>query len=57
MFDQKADLEAPVRRILTQSRHSFYLAFAITGVVELLSFAPIIYMWNVFDRVISARSS
>lgn len=57
MFDQKADLEAPVRRILTQSRHSFYLAFAITGVVELLSFAPIVYMWNVFDRVISARSS
>jgi PrtD family type I secretion system ABC transporter len=56
MLDQTADLEAPVRRILTQSRHSFYLAFAITGVVELMSLAPIVYMWNVFDRVISVRS-
>jgi ATP-binding cassette subfamily C exporter for protease/lipase len=56
MLDQKSELEAPVRRILTQARHSFYLAFAISGVVEIISLAPILYMWNVFDRVITARS-
>jgi ATP-binding cassette, subfamily C, bacterial exporter for protease/lipase len=56
MLDQKSELEAPVRRILAQARYSFYLAFAISGVVEIISLAPIIYMWNVFDRVITARS-
>lgn len=49
-------LDAPVRRILSQSRYSFYLALGITAVVELISLAPIIFMWNVFDRVISPRS-
>lgn len=50
------DTKSPIRLILKQCRHSFYLAFAITGIASLLSLAPIIYMWNVFDRVISARS-
>lgn len=51
-----SDLDDPIRRILKQCRHSFYLAFGITGIVEILSLAPIVYMWNVFDRVISPRS-
>lgn len=49
-------VKSPILLILRQCKHSFYLAFAITGIVQFLSLAPIIYMWNVFDRVISARS-
>ena len=56
MSDLVAAFDTPVRRILTQSRYSFYLAFGITAVVELISIAPIVFMWNVFDRVISPRS-
>lgn len=57
VFDQKAVLGAPVRRISAQSRHSFYMAFAITGLIEFISLAPNVSMWNLFDRMISARSS
>lgn len=52
----RSNLDTPIRHLLTQCRHSFYLAFGITGIVEILSLAPIVYMWNVFDRVISPRS-
>ena len=55
--DQKAVLGVPVRRISDQSRYSFYMAFAIAGVIEFISFALNVSMWNLFDRVISARSS
>jgi|LauGreSBDMM110SN_4_FD.fasta_scaffold122137_2 ABC-type protease/lipase transport system fused ATPase/permease subunit len=57
VFDQKAVLGAPVRRISAQSLQSFYMAFAITGVIEFISLASNVSMWNLFDRVISARSS
>lgn len=49
-------LRAPVAELLHQCRQSFYVAFAMTFVIDLLSLAPILYMWNVFDRVISSRS-
>lgn len=54
--DSTLNIKSPISKILKECRHSFYLAFAITGFVQFLSLAPIIYMWNVFDRVISARS-
>jgi len=57
VFDQKSVLGAPVRRISAQSRHSFYMTFAITGVLEFISFALNVSTWSLFDRVISARSS
>lgn len=57
VFDQKAVLGAPVRRISAQSRHSFYMALAIAGVIEFISLAPNVDMWKLLDRVISARSS
>jgi PrtD family type I secretion system ABC transporter len=47
---------APVAELLHQCRQSFYVAFAMTFVIDLLSLAPILYMWNTFDRVISSRS-
>ena len=50
------DTKSPISKILKECRHSFYLAFAITAIVQFISLAPMIYMWNVFDRVISARS-
>jgi len=57
VFDQKAVLGLPVRSIPAQSLHSFYMAFAIAGVIEFISLASNVSMWNLFDRVISARSS
>jgi hypothetical protein len=57
VFDQKSVIGAPVRRISAQSRHSFYMTFAITGVLVFISFALNVSTWNLFDRVISARSS
>lgn len=47
---------APVAELLHQCRQSFYVAFGMTFLIDLLSLAPILYMWNTFDRVISSRS-
>lgn len=46
----------PVSDLLRQFKHSFVFVALITLVVEILSITPIIFMWNVFDRVISSRS-
>ena len=51
-----AGFRAPVAELLYRCRQSFYVAFAMTFVIDLLSLAPILYMWNTFDRVISSRS-
>ena len=48
--------QKPLGKILKDCRHSFYIIFVLSFLVEVLSLAPIIYMWNVFDRVISSRS-
>jgi ATP-binding cassette subfamily C exporter for protease/lipase len=48
--------QKPIAELLRQCRHSFYLVVLLTFVSEMLSLAPIIYMWTVMDRVISARS-
>jgi len=48
--------DRPVAKVLRSCRHSFYIVFVISFVVELLSVAPMIYMWTVFDRVLTSRS-
>lgn len=48
--------ESPLRKILGQCKQSFYLVVCLTYVLELLSLAPLLYMLNVFDRVLSSRS-
>jgi len=50
------DGRKPLQTILHECRRSFYLAFGITAVADLLSVAPLLYMMQVFDRVISSRS-
>jgi PrtD family type I secretion system ABC transporter len=46
----------PIRDILVKCRRTFYFAFLITFVTDVLSITPIVYMMNVYDRVISSRS-
>jgi len=46
----------PVSDLLRQFKRSFAFVALITLVTEILSITPIIFMWNVFDRVISSRS-
>ena len=50
------DDRKPLQVILNECRRSFYLAFGITAVADLLSIAPLLYMMQVMDRVISSRS-
>ena len=50
------DDRKPLQVILHECRRSFYLAFGITAVADLLSIAPMLYMMQVMDRVISSRS-
>ncbi len=47
----------PVSDLLGQFRQSFRFVAVVTFVVQLLSITPIIFMMNVFDRVISSRSA
>lgn len=46
----------PVSDLLRQFRKSFVFVALITFVVEILSITPIVFMMNVFDRVVSSRS-
>ena len=50
------DGRKPIESVLYQCRRTFYFAFFITVVADLLSIAPLLYMMNVFDRVITSRS-
>lgn len=48
--------DPPLRKVLGQCRQTFVLMLVLTTVIELLSVTPLLYMINVFDRVISSRS-
>jgi PrtD family type I secretion system ABC transporter len=48
--------ENPVSQLLKQCKKSFVFVALLTMVIEVLSITPIIFMWNLFDRVISSRS-
>lgn len=46
----------PVSELLRQCKKSFVFVALLTLVIEVLSITPIIFMWNLFDRVITSRS-
>ena len=46
----------PVGKVLHECRRSFWLVTTLCLVIETLSLAPIVFMWNAFDRVLSSRS-
>lgn len=46
----------PVGRLLVNAKRVFAFAFFLTATTELLSIAPMLYMMNVFDRVMASRS-
>ena len=56
MPNKPNEVKAPVRTILLQCRRAFVLAFFITFVIDILGVTPMLYMMNVMDRVVSARS-
>ena len=51
-----ADGKEPVARLLHQCRRAFAFAFFLTLLIDILSLTPILFMLNVFDRVLSTRS-
>lgn len=46
----------PVGKTISESKRSLRIVFWFTFLAELLSLAPIIYMINLFDRVVTSRS-
>jgi len=46
----------PIEAVLYDCRRTFYFVFGITTLIDLLTIVPMLYMMNVMDRVISARS-
>ena len=51
------DGKKPIERVLHDCRRTFYIAFAVTAVVDLLSLAPMLFMMNVMDHAIGAKSN
>ena len=51
-----ADGRKPIASVLHACRRSFYIAFIVTAIVDLLGVVPILYMMNVYDRAISTKS-
>jgi ATP-binding cassette, subfamily C, bacterial exporter for protease/lipase len=54
--DEETLVKGPVTRLLSESRKTFFLALGLTFVTQVLSIAPIVYMMNMFDRVMTSRS-
>ena len=46
----------PLREVLQQCRRAFWLTGVLTFAIEVLSISPIMYMMNLFDRVMASRS-
>ncbi len=47
---------APVGAVLRQCRQALLFALLLTLAVDIVSIAPLLYMLNVYDRVLSSRS-
>ena len=47
---------APVRKILSQCKSAFFLAFGLTIIIDILSVTPLLYMMNAYDRILTTRS-
>ena len=50
------DGRKPIEAVLHDCRRTFYLAFAITAMVDILSITPMLFMMNVMDKALSSRS-
>lgn len=48
--------EGPLGGLLKQCRRSLYFVAGLTLVIEILAFTPIVYMLNLYDRVLPSRS-
>lgn len=48
--------QTPVGAVFHTVRRGFWFAALLCLVIEMLSLAPIIFMWNAFDRVMTSRS-
>ena len=46
----------PLREVLHECKNAFWLTGLLTFVVEVLSISPIMYMMNMYDRVMTSRS-
>jgi ATP-binding cassette, subfamily C, bacterial exporter for protease/lipase len=51
------DGRKPLTSMLFQVRRTFYYAFAMTFIIDMLSLAPMLYMESVFDRVLTTQNS
>ncbi|MDH4478725.1 MAG: type I secretion system permease/ATPase [Rhodoferax sp.] len=49
-------VDTPLGKIFAQCKQTFYLVVALTYTLEFLSLAPLLYLLNVYDRVLSSRS-
>lgn len=49
-------MRTPLQAVLQQCRQAFWLTGVLTAVIEVLSISPILYMMNMYDRVLSSRS-
>jgi ATP-binding cassette, subfamily C, bacterial exporter for protease/lipase len=48
--------ETPVGKVIAESKRTIWFTFWLTFLAELLSLAPIIYMINLFQRVVPSQS-
>lgn len=55
-FKTAHDQSNPLREVLYQCRQSFWLTGLLTFMIEVLSISPILYMMNMYDRVLNSRS-
>ena len=46
----------PIEAILHECRRTFYIAIALTLVISILGITPMLFMWNVMDLALPARS-
>jgi ATP-binding cassette subfamily C exporter for protease/lipase/ATP-binding cassette subfamily C protein EexD len=46
----------PIEAVLHDCRRTFYFVFTLTALIDFLTIVPMLYMMNVFDRVIAPRS-
>lgn len=53
---KKLPHHSPVGGVLHTVRQGFVFAGVLCLLIEVLSLAPIVYMWNTFDRVLASRS-
>lgn len=53
---KKLPNQTPVGGVFHTVRRGFWFAAFLCLIIEALSLAPIVYMWNAFDRVLSSRS-